>query len=275
MRSATVTFLIVLMALTFPMVVASPVHAAGDRPTVTPGDSGKQINTVVEASGERGTHAHSGRPAPDGSMGGVGQVAGEPIVLTDPQCVATDPAGSWCARSPEDGTAGATPTPFELAIKATNQLPLPNPDPRYSPNIRFADGRIGGIVGLPMWLWINEKNWTALRQRTQAGQNWAEVTARPVKQIWDFGEGRSVTCSGHGTRYKPGMAVASGSPDCSYKYSHSSSHEANGEYKIQVTVLWQVTWIGNGNTSGTLGPLGLSTSFGYIVREARAQLVAP
>src|SRR5215207_9725022 len=119
MRSATVTFLIVLMALTFPMVVASPVHAAGDRPTVTPGDSGKQINTVVEASGERGTHAHSGRPAPDGSMGGVGQVAGEPIVLTDPQCVATDPAGSWCARSPEDGTAGATPTPFELAIKAT------------------------------------------------------------------------------------------------------------------------------------------------------------
>jgi hypothetical protein len=42
-----------------------------------------------------------------------------------------------------------------------------------------------------------------------------------------------------------------------------------------VAVTWQVSWVGSGDTGGTLEPLQVQQTIPYTVRQARAQLVDP
>jgi hypothetical protein len=131
-----------------------------------------------------------------------------------------------------------------------------------------------------MWLWIPRENWPILRQRTAAGTAWAQVTARPVSQTWDFGDGsRPLVCLGRGTELTAADARAGrgldGSPDCGYTYTVSSRDEPRREYTVRVTVNWQVSWVGSGDTGGILPLMRVPQTISYTVRQARAQLVEP
>jgi hypothetical protein len=142
--------------------------------------------------------------------------------------------------------------------------------------VRFQDGVVGGLTGAPMWLWMPDATWRALHQRTQAGAVWAEVTARPVAQTWYFGDGSApLVCTGRGTPLgDPGQALR-GSPDCGYRYTTSSKDQLHARYTVTVTVAWQVSWVGSGDTGGILEPMQMQQSIPYTVRQARAQLVDP
>jgi hypothetical protein len=253
--------------------LGSPVDASGDRPRVTDRDAGKEIVTVVEDSG------HVNPRGREATTSGRGAEASRPlnddgaVVVADPQCVATDPVDIRCMRDANE-TQNPELSAFTLAVKATNQLTLPEPKPKLVPRLRFSDGGVGGVVGVPMWLWIEESNWVPLTQQTKAGAAWANVTARPIAQVWRFGDGKVLECRGRGETYHRGLTYSRTST-CSYRYSQSSRNQEDARYVVHVTVLWEVTWVGSGNTSGTLGPLELTTSFPYVVREARAELVSP
>ncbi len=126
-----------------------------------------------------------------------------------------------------------------------------------------------------MWLWIAPETWVAPRTlHLEAGPVWVDVRAQAVEQVWDFGDGNRVSCRTRGTEYRAGMDPRKGSPDCGYTYKRTSKGKPGGAYTIGVTVYWRITWVGSGNTAGELPLFAVSTSFPYVVKEARAQLVA-
>jgi hypothetical protein len=142
--------------------------------------------------------------------------------------------------------------------------------------LRFADGAVGGLAGAPMWLWLPSRSWRTLEQRTEAGAVWAEVTARPVRQTWYFGDGSPpLVCAGPGTPLTDTDRAFEGSPDCGYRYTVSSKDQPRGRYVVRVVVTWQVSWVGSGDTGGILEPMRVGQVIPYAVRQARAQLIDP
>lgn len=205
--------------------------------------------------------------------------------------VSTSPDGAECARpgsridigcglggeDNEPPSVGPVVEPVQLAEQAVAQLVIPRPPgAQLRPYLKFADGPAGGIVGMPSWLWIPPAGWRSPETvRVSAGPVWAEVTAEPVSQTWIFGDGGGVTCRTSGTEYKPGMDPMDGSPDCGYRFTRSSKDQPGGKFTVRVVVHWRITWVGSGNTAGELPLFPVNQAFPYVVREARAQLVAP
>jgi hypothetical protein len=166
----------------------------------------------------------------------------------------------------------------DLVVRAVNLLRLPSPHAQIRPMVTFHDGAVGGLTGAPLWLWVPDRHWRTLHQRTAAGAAWAEVTARPVAQTWTFGDGsRPLTCLNPGTEITRSNAHRGleGSPSCGYTYTVSSRDQPEQRYTIEVTVDWQVSWTGSGDTGGILPLFHRQQTVPYTVRQARAQLVDP
>jgi hypothetical protein len=85
-----------------------------------------------------------------------------------------------------------------------------------------------------------------------------------------MGDGGSVRCAGPGTAWRPGIDPARPSPDCGYAYRRSSALAAGGRFTVTVTVAWEVTWVGAGE-SGTIP--GLTTTGTVRVPVAESQAV--
>jgi hypothetical protein len=154
---------------------------------------------------------------------------------------------------------------------------LPLPIPKLSPQLRFADGRTGGLTGAPVWLWTDPEHWAPrapLTGRAQAGPVWAAVAAAPVRTTWVLGDGTTERCTTPGTPLTDPATALRGSPDCGHTYHRTSATQPDGRYRVTVSTTWAVTWTGSDGTAGTLVPLTVHSTFDYTVRQARAQLVA-
>jgi hypothetical protein len=171
------------------------------------------------------------------------------------------PAGSSNVPSPvvQAGT---------LARTARNLLRLPKPQIRHNP---MGDA----LVGLATWWWIEPGQWRPLRQRTQAGPVWAEVTATPVSTTWDAGDGSApVVCPGPGTPYDTTQPEAGQLTDCSHTYRRTTADQPQTGpsvndrfFTVTVTTSWQVTWIGSAGSGGTLPVLTTSSTFPLAVAQ--------
>ncbi len=159
-------------------------------------------------------------------------------------------------------------TPELLARQARSRLPLPAPTARRSP--------VGdALVNLPTWWWVDPSTSTPLSQRTEVGPIWAEVSARPVRTVWEPGDGSPpLVCAGAGTPYDPLRAPEGQSSDCSHSYLHSSAAEPQQGlspndrfFAVTVTVFWQVSWTGAGGAGGSLPELSRPGSFPLRVTE--------
>jgi hypothetical protein len=193
-----------------------------------------------------------------------------------------EPGGRWFNVQCSDGTtygdvyvppAGTgVPSPVvqagDLARSARNKLHLPEPKTGHNP-ARLA------LVGLATWWWIEPAQWRPLRQRTQAGPVWAEVTATPVSTTWDAGDGSApVVCPGPGTPYDTTQPEAGQSTDCSHTYRRTTADQPQTGpsvndrfFTVTVTTSWQVTWIGSAGSGGTLPVLTTSSTFPLAVSQ--------
>jgi hypothetical protein len=251
--------------------------ALADEPIVVDGDNNSGvINTTVTSPG-----APAGLPTvPGGSSGdgvtctyeqldGMSQGLGFPggtwydIVCSD---------GTWRFRVFVPDSASNVPAPVllarTLAERARNQLRLPVPAVGQSP--------VGQtLVNLPTWWWVEPSSWRGLRQRTQAGPVWAEVTATPVSTLWDPGDGSEpLVCAGPGTAYDRSRPEAGQSTDCSYIYRRSSAEQPqtgpdvnNRYFTVRVTTVWDVSWRGSGGSGGSLPRLTRTSSFPLAVAQ--------
>ena len=154
-----------------------------------------------------------------------------------------------------------------LARRATNTLQLPLPRVRRNPT---GDA----LVGLGTWWWLDRSEWLALRQRTTAGPVFAEVTATPVRSVWDAGDGSALVCSGPGQPYDTSRPAGAQHTDCAHTYQRSSADQPqNGPggndrfFTVTVTVYWQITWSGSGGAAGELPEIARTATFPLRVQE--------
>lgn len=140
----------------------------------------------------------------------------------------------------EPGGAAPEPSPEVLAQRAVRQLNLPAPSIHTS-----ADS--GAVVGVPLWLWVDEDAAAAepLSATAAAGAARVTATARFKGIEWSMGpRGAVVRCNGPGT---PWTGQDGPSPDCGYTYGERSLNDrtsGTGRWQIVATATWSVTWSG-------------------------------
>ena len=278
---------VLLLTCSVAALPLTPAFADDKPPIVVVGDNHPgAVDTTVTAPGSPGTQSGGGTSGGSSSSGGSGVTctwkAESDYSQQVFQWIGSDPNGTWYDVTCSDGTsyigvyvppaAGNIPPAVvlagALAKTAANTLVLPKPQVRRNP-------AGAALVNLPTWWWVDQAQWSPLRQRTTAGPVWAEVTATPVSTTWDPGNGAApVVCNGPGTPYDTSRSAESQSTDCSYTYRRSSGGQpqtgpsVNDRYfTVTVTTTWQVSWVGFGGTGGTLPILTTSSTFPLAVTQ--------
>lgn len=160
--------------------------------------------------------------------------------------------------------AGAPPavSPEILARQARAKLGLPEVTIRMNPP---GDQ----LVNLPIWLALDPASWKTQSATASVPGVSVTATARPLKVTWSMGDGTTKTCEGPGTAWTPGTDPAKASPDCGHVYRRSSAGAPGGTYTVAVTVTWEVTWAGAGQ-SGTIPGLTTTGQVQTRVQESQA-----
>jgi hypothetical protein len=145
-----------------------------------------------------------------------------------------------------NATGAPAVTPQQLAQIAIAELIIPVLQPLTAP----PRGR-DGLVGLPEWFWIPRAAWGPVSRTVMVGPVWARATAEPVSIVFHPGGGHAgISCRGPGTAYDPVLPLGAQHTDCSYTYRQPSAGQPGNVYAAAVTVLWNVFWVGSGNTGG-------------------------
>ncbi|WP_026284556.1 hypothetical protein [Salinispora arenicola] len=153
-------------------------------------------------------------------------------------------------------------SPAVLARQARARLDLPRVVIRMNPP---GDQ----LVNLPAWLALDQGSWGSHSATASVPGVSVTATARPVKASWSMGDGVTVTCDGPGTQWASGTDPAKASPDCGHVYRRSSAGSPGGRYSVTVTVTWEVTWAGAGQ-SGTVPGLTTTGQVQTRVQESQA-----
>ena len=179
-------------------------------------------------------------------------------------CYGTDGAATTGLGGPV-WMAGAPPviSPEVLAREARSRLNLPGVVIRLNPPGEQ-------LVGLPVWLALDRSSWKSQSATATAGAVSVTATALPVAASWAMGDGKTVQCAGPGTAWTRGTDPEKASPDCGHTYRRSSAGASGGAYTAAVTITWEVTWAGAGQ-SGTVP--GLTTTGSVQVRVQESQAV--
>lgn len=125
------------------------------------------------------------------------------------------------------------------------------------------------LVSLPTWLSLAGSSWESRSATASVPGVSVTATARPVRAVWSMGDGKSVTCAGRGALWRPGTDPVRASPDCGYTYRRSSSGVSGAAFRVRVTVVWSVSWVGAGR-SGTVPGLTTVGAVSVRVRESQA-----
>jgi hypothetical protein len=220
---------------------------------------------------------------PDGGGGGPGSGPSGPACTSTPIPGAntggtpTDPTWTACSGSAsgviEGPAAAALPTPAQLAQQAYQQMQMPVPVPRHSPDVKLPDGRSATLVGEHTWIWTDRSAWAAQTKRVSAGPVWAEVTAVPIRLSFESGIAPRVVCTGPGTPYDRKYGLHAPSPDCGNVFTRSSYGRPGDQITAQYAITWRVSWIGNTGTapaSGSLPNMVSRADEALAVAEAQA-----
>ncbi|MFJ1975330.1 ATP/GTP-binding protein [Streptomyces sp. NPDC087903] len=153
----------------------------------------------------------------------------------------------WLANPPPEA---ATVDPTVLAQRAVDSMKLAGPD--------IASPRPAGkyLVGMPMWMWVNQSRTTYGPNTASASAGGVSVTAtaKVTKIVWQMGDGTAVTCAGPGTPYTA-AAGKSDSPTCGHTYTRTSADQPDGRYQVTTTSTWTINWqvtTGGGAQAGQL-----------------------
>lgn len=195
--------------------------------------------------------AHAGeRPSPDHRL--MVKTCTDPVTGTSIQ------ERTWVAP----GEDGIPVDPAVLAAEAIDNLKLPTPQVASSPH----DVQ---LVWLPTWLWLTGDSWQ--RQTASASVPGLTVTAVavPTRATWQMGDGVTVVCEEAGTAWDASYEPEAVSPTCGHTYTRSSARAPSGEYTVQVTVAWDVTWSGGG-ASETVPGMVTTASVSWPVAESQS-----
>ncbi|MGW9026883.1 ATP/GTP-binding protein [Streptomyces sp. NPDC055722] len=150
----------------------------------------------------------------------------------------------WLANPPQ-----AAVDPAVLAQRAIDKMGLDAPD--------IASPRAAGqyVVGVPMWMWVDQSPTTygPNSASATAGGVTVTATAKVSKIVWTMGDGSIVTCHGPGKKYSAAYGRQE-SPTCGHTYTATSASQPAGTYTVTATSTWTVDWqvAGGGGATGRL-----------------------
>jgi hypothetical protein len=251
-----------------------------DEDTGGGGDNGDGDNGGGDGSGggeRKCTRGSDPVPCYDPVFGWFNQADGCYYKLTEPQLdppANGSPDGAWytptCLAGVETPRwfdappAGAEPPPDPetLARRALAEITLRAPDLQIKPDPNGA-----GLVGLPVWLWVERgpETWGPIFSSEADRGLTVTIEASVNNLTFDLGDGSPpVNCPGGGTPYPKGATGPS--PDCGHVFAKSSRQQPGQKFTITATTTWTVTWTGGGEI-GTLEPQVREATVGVRINE--------
>jgi len=151
---------------------------------------------------------------------------------------------------------------------ALAQLQMRKPIVHMNPS----EGNLG-LVGLPVWLWIDSGDRTrwspgGLTKTLTVRGVTVTVIARSTHVTWDMGNGEKKECDFPGRPYQGENAVDT--LDCTYKYATTSQGQPGDKFAVTATVTWKASYTG---PTGTFDLDDLSGSAGTAVRVGELQVM--
>jgi hypothetical protein len=152
--------------------------------------------------------------------------------------------GGWVWRATPPAGTGAGVDAAVLAQRAIRELALQGPAIRMAP----PPGSMG-LVHAPVWMWtaITPTTWGPTSATVAVPGASVTAVARAQRITWAMGDGHTVTCTGPGTAYRPGLATTT-SPTCGFVYERSSAGQPGDAYAVTAVTTWQITWAAAGQT---------------------------
>lgn len=130
-----------------------------------------------------------------------------------------------------------------------------------APALRIAPAHIG-LTGMETYVWLARRP-RPIAAGARAGGISATATARPVRYVWDFGDGTTITTDHPGHPWSPQRDG-----------SIAHVYETKGRYRISVTTVWEARWRAGGAWI-PLGRFATTGGRGFPVREMITVLVPP
>lgn len=177
-----------------------------------------------------------------------------------PSCLAGVGTPVWF-DAPPAGTL-PPPDPETLARRALAEITLGAPDLQIKPDPNGA-----GLVGLPVWLWVEKgsETWGPISNTAEERGLSVSITASVTSLTFDLGDGSPpISCPTGGTPYPKGATGPS--PDCGHVFTKSSRQQPGQKFTITATSSWTVEWTGGGET-GTIGPEVRQATVGVRINE--------
>jgi hypothetical protein len=180
--------------------------------------------------------------------------------------------GVMWVPEPEPGTADDGDGIFLARQQARARVEPPAPVANVSP--------VEAVVRFATWLWLEPSYWqqTTAVESTPGGVSVA-VTARPLRVVWDLGEGQRV-CEGPGIPWtqaahdayevQPESVRGAGNPACTFTFVNSSTTQPGGVFEASVTVAWEFSWALNGAEQGVFGTVEVGDAWQLRVGEIQA-----
>ncbi|MFN2587094.1 MAG: PKD domain-containing protein [Actinomycetota bacterium] len=165
------------------------------------------------------------------------------------------PAPAPAPKSPGNRRRGPRPSAEGLALSAYDRVI----SLAAGPDVNVAPARTG-LTGLDSFFWVDGPAPISATARAPGLTVTAE--ARPIRYLWDFGDGNRTSTAHPGrpwTPRRPGNAP--------------HLYETKGRYTVAAEVVWAARWRVNGGPWRDLGYFSTSGSTDYPVREMVAVLV--
>jgi hypothetical protein len=178
-----------------------------------------------------------------------------------PTCAGGVGEPDWFDAAP----AGAEPPPDpeDLAREALALITLRAPDLQIKPDPNGA-----GLVGLPVWLWVEKdpETWGPISRGANDRGLSVEITASVTNLTFDLGDGSPpVNCPGGGTPYPKGATGPS--PDCGHVFTKSSRQQPGQKFTVNASTTWTVSWTASTGESGTLPAQTREATVGVRINE--------
>ncbi len=166
-------------------------------------------------------------------------------------------------------------TPARAAAKLIATFQLRGVDVGMAPQVNPEWGHRRGYVGVPIWLWVDNPQpltWGPYTETGTLGGQTITATAQVTSVIWQMGDGGQAVCGNLGTPYTTGYGITE-SPTCGYRYTKTSSRQADDRYAVTATSQWSVTWTSTRGAAGTIPVTTTSAPVGLEINELQTVTV--
>jgi hypothetical protein len=204
-----------------------------------------------------------------------------PPVASADSADAAQPGGAQDSPA-APGASGGSVDPREVAVEVLHETPLPNIQVRMNPDT--------GLVALPAWYWVEAYDGApivssravdlpplvgddvpvsavAAGDPRRRGRSYTvEVTIRPIRYDWNFGDGATMVSRTLGQRYPRESEVR-------HTYEHSSLGTAGG-FPVRLTVSFSAEFRVDGGPPQPLPPTQRTYGAAYRVQEIQSVLVS-